>query len=184
MRSDGELITRCQAGERAAFDELFRRYQDSIFRHLLGLSGRADVAEDLCQETFLRFYAALPRFDPEYSTAPYLFRIATNLWRNHARLSRAAAEADLETVASDRRVDDEVIHTLERQAVLNAIAGLRPEYQEVLSLRYDAGLSYREIAEVIDTNVDTVATWLRRAVNALRETLHGTRPEEVHDEMR
>ena len=91
MAEDRELIRRTLAGEREAFDAIVARYQDGLFRHLLRLSGRAEEAEDLCQETFLRLYRSLRRFNPERPLLPFLFTIATNVLRT--RLSRERREA-------------------------------------------------------------------------------------------
>ena len=85
MSEDSQLIKRALDGDRTAFDEIVRRYQDGLFRHLLRLSGRPEEAEDLCQEAFIRFYGARRRFNPARPVAPFLFAIATNLWRERAR---------------------------------------------------------------------------------------------------
>jgi len=62
MSDDPQLIKRTLDGDRAAFDDIVRRYQDGLFRHLLRLTGRPEDAEDLCQEAFIRFYGARRRF--------------------------------------------------------------------------------------------------------------------------
>ena len=71
----------------------------------------------------------------------------------------------------------EALEAIQREAILAAMQRLRPEYREVLSLRYDQELSYREIAEVTGATVGTVGTWLRRAVEALRAALEITEQE-------
>jgi len=180
MPSDQDLIERCLAGDRGAFDGIVQHYQDGLFRHLLRLASSPEQAEDLCQEAFVKFYAALARFDRRRGVAPFLFKIATNLWRDRQRAPLATVEIGaVEGTAADCRVDEEVLRRLERQAILNAIGRLRRQYREVLSLRYDQGLSYREIAEVTGLTPGTVATWLHRAVNALRAALQEKCAEEV-----
>ena len=178
MASDQDLIDRCLAGERSAFDGIVRRYQDALFRHLLRLAGSPEQAEDLCQEAFIRFYRALPKFRRGRSVTPLLFKIATNLWRDGRPSALAAEPAAAAPNPGHDQVADEAIQRLERQGVLEALQELRPEYREVLSLRYDQGLSYREIAEVTGASAGTVGTWLRRAVDALRAALR-RREEEV-----
>ncbi len=176
MVSDAELIARCLAGDRAAFDEIVRRYQDALFRHLFRLAGNREQAEDLCQEAFLRLYRALPSFQRHRPLAPFLLKIATNLWRDGR--PRPVLLAEVPAVES-RHPEQVALQNLEREAIRRAMAGLRPEYREVLSLRYDQGLSYREIAEVTGTSAGTVATWLHRAVEALRHTLTHSVEQEV-----
>jgi RNA polymerase sigma-70 factor (ECF subfamily) len=172
MASDRELIGRCLSGDRAAFDEIVLRYQDSLFRHLLRLSGSYEQAEDLCQDAFVRFYRALPSFDGARGIAPYLFRIATNLWRDgRGPHLTVVGEEEMEFLAAPRRPDQELLDRMERQTILEAFRRLRPEYREALSLRYDQELSYREIGEIMEASPGTVATWLSRGLEALRQAL-------------
>jgi len=171
MPSDQDLIDRCLAGECSAFDGLVQRYQDALFRHLLRLAGRPEQAEDLCQEAFIKCYRALPNFRRGRPLAPFLFKIATNLWRDGRSSPLAVEPAHLDHNPGHPQVADEAIRRLERQGIVEALQRLRPEYREVLSLRYDQGLSYREIAQVTGASPGTVGTWLRRAVDALRAAL-------------
>jgi RNA polymerase sigma-70 factor (ECF subfamily) len=178
MPSDRDLIERCLAGEVPAFDGIVRRYQDGLFRHLLRLAGSPEQAEDLCQEAFIKFYRALPRFRRNRPVAPFLFKIATNLWRDGRQSPLTVAPVEVDRNPGHHQVADEAIQRLERHSIVEALQGLRSEYREVLSLRYDQGLSYREIAEVTGASQGTVATWLHRAVDALRAALR-QREEEV-----
>jgi RNA polymerase sigma-70 factor (ECF subfamily) len=178
MPSDQDLIERCLAGDRSAFDGIVHRYQDGLFRHLLRLAGSPEQAEDLCQEAFIRFYRALARFHRGRSVAPLLFKIATNLWRDGRPSPFTAEPVELDRNPSPHQVADEAIQRLQQRDVVEALQELRSEYREVLSLRYDQGLSYREIAEATGASEGTVATWLHRAVGALRAALR-QREEEV-----
>ncbi len=180
MDSDQACIDRCLAGEPAAFDSIVRRYQHALFRHLLRLAGSREQAEDLCQETFIKLYRALPSFQRGRKVAPLLFKIATNLWRDgRPGPVEIPGLGELGNPEPSRPVADQVALRLEHQAIRKALQGLRSQYREVLSLRYDQGLSYREIAEVTGVSVGTVGTWLRRAVDALRAALADHREEEV-----
>jgi len=172
MVSDRELMARALAGDGTAFDGIVLRYQDALFRHLLGLAGSREQAEDLCQEAFVRLYRALPRFDQGRPVAPLLFRIATNLWRDsRKRPSAIPATGEVEAPDCRTEVADRALQRLEREAIAEAVARLRWEYRAVISLRYDQGLSYREIAEAMRVAPGTVATWLHRALDALRAGL-------------
>ncbi|HUT76018.1 MAG TPA: RNA polymerase sigma factor [Armatimonadota bacterium] len=181
MASDDELIGRSLAGDRAAFDDLVLRYQDSLFRHLLVLSGHPQLAEDLCQEALIRFYRTLARFHRGWPVAPLLFKIATNLWRDGRRRRAAITTDSLDALPGDCAVEPEVVvlQRLQRGAIADAIARLRWEYRAVISLRYDQGLSYREIAQALRVSVGTVAAWLHRAVDELRAALDADAGEEV-----
>jgi len=169
--TDGDLIGQCLGGDRSAFDKIVLRYQDALYRHVLRLTGNREEAEDLCQEAFIRFYRALPGFDRACRVAPFLFKIATNLWRDGKRPQLVVVEEAGIGWAARHEPERDALEAVLRQDLLEAMDRLRPEYREVLSLRYDQGLTYREIAEVIGTTSGTVGTWLRRAVEALREAL-------------
>jgi len=172
MTEDRELVERTLEGDRAAFDDIVRRYQDGLFRHLLRLTGRPEEAEDLCQDAFIRFYSALRRFDAARPLAPFLFAIATNLWRQRARETRVEEQPlDDRQPAEGATVVDQAMARLEHDQVLAAVARLRPEQREAVSLYYDQGFSYREIARVTRAPVGTVSTRLRRALEALRRVL-------------
>jgi RNA polymerase sigma-70 factor (ECF subfamily) len=180
MDSDHACIDRCLAGDPAAFDDIVRRYQGALYRHLLRLAGSREQAEDLCQEAFIKLYRALPGFERGRTVAPLLFKIATNLWRDgRPDPLEMAGLGNPDSPDPSRRVADQVVLRLEHEAIRQALQRLRSEYREVLSLRYDQGLSYREIAEVTGVSVGTVGTRLRRAVDALRAVLADHREEEV-----
>jgi RNA polymerase sigma-70 factor (ECF subfamily) len=170
--TDQELIDRCLEGDTTAFDLVVQRHQDSLFRHLLRLSGSREQAEDLCQEAFVKLYQVLPRFRRGSAIPPLLFRIATNLWRDGRPRDVTAAEpTDPDGVQHKDEVPNEVLRRLEHQAIRAALRDLRPEYREVLSLRFDRGLSYREIALVTGVRSGTVGTWIHRALDCLRAAL-------------
>jgi len=172
MTEDRDLIKRTLDGERGAFDEIVARYQDGLYRHLLRLDGRPEEAEDLCQEAFIGLYRNLRRFDPERPLIPFLFTIATNAWRKRQRRAGREIELPAESARADGySVSEQVLSRLEHQQVLAALAQLRPEQREAVSLYYDQGLSYREIATITRVPVGTVSTRLRSALGALRQVL-------------
>jgi RNA polymerase sigma-70 factor (ECF subfamily) len=178
MATDRDLIGQCLTGDRSAFDEIVRRYQDGLFRHALRLSGSREQAEDLCQEAFIRFYRALSSFDHDRPIAPFLFKIATNLWLDTRRPQLVVVgEEAMEFLPAAQQSDQALLDRVERRAILAAVHGLRPEYREALSLRYDQGLSYREIGEITGAPPGTVATRLSRGLEALRQALGVTAKE-------
>jgi RNA polymerase sigma factor (sigma-70 family) len=173
MVTDGELVGRCLAGDRGAFGEIVIRHKDAVFRHLLRLARGREQAEDLCQETFLRFYRALHKFDRARPLPPYLLKIAANLCHD-GRGPRLAlvGEEEADSAAEWGALEQKAIEDIQHRR-------LRREYREVLSLRYDSGLSYREIGEVIGVGEGTVATWLHRALEELRGMLTAAGKEAV-----
>src|SRR5438105_12549536 len=94
--SDAEVIQRCRRGEIELFSLLVERYQDRIYNLAFRLLDHAEDARDVAQETFVRAYSALARFDPDRPFAPWLFRIATNLC--YGLLRKRRPEVSFETL--------------------------------------------------------------------------------------
>jgi len=179
MASDQELIERSLDGDRFAFDGIIKRYETALFRRFFKLTGNREQTEDICQEAFLRFYKALPRFKRDRGIEPLLATIAMNIWRDHLRKTFADVQiTERDASLEEFKIDEEVLQRLEHQAILDAIDRLRPEYREVLSLRYYQGLRYQEIAKLTGIPGGTVASWLHRALDALREELKEELAEE------
>ncbi len=134
-------------------------------------------SEAIVQETFWRFWQALPGYSAEAPLLPYLATIASNLardrFRRERRLEDAPAEDLLETHSADGLRDVELLvedqRTLERLA--EQVRGLPFPYRAVIALRYEAGMSYEQIAAALGLPVNTVRTHLRRAKDLLRRRL-------------
>lgn len=156
------------------FDEIMQRHKREIMRYLLRLSSNPEDAADLFQETWLRAYRAYPRLEPEDSVRPWLYTIASNLWRNRARDSARRArvlvpdEKQLPADAKDHRLD----HETEGYAAVHLrelIAALPAKQQQALHLRYFAGLDYAEIANVIDCSEDSARANVSQAMRKLKK---------------
>jgi RNA polymerase sigma-70 factor (ECF subfamily) len=170
---DRDLILRSRNGDRQAFGALVRRYQQRV--HALGirLLGSSDDADDLVQETFLRAWRALDRFDPGRPLAPWLARIATNrALSTLAGRSRRRMEEIAESLPSGVPLPDEDESRRRfRERVQRALLRLPDDQRAVIALRAGEELSYREIAEVLDVPIGTVMSRLSRAREALRRSL-------------
>ena len=167
LKTDGELL-RDTSDDVSAFADLVRRHQAVLVRYATRRLGPAD-AEDIVNETFAIAYARRDRYDATRPDArPWLFGIATNLIRRHARTEartlRAYAKTGVDPVApavASRGIDT---------AVAGTLAALRPKYRDVLFLHAVAELSHEEIAEAMDIPVGTARGWLSRArVEAAKE---------------
>lgn len=178
--SDEWLAARWAAGDRAASALLVSRYYQPLLNLFYRLTGSRSEAEDLVQETWVRALRSLqePR---EVAVRPWLYRIATNLWRDEARkhgrrrqrgLAAAPLPADLPAPAPDD-VSGAVEQTQTRAWVRAAVLRLSLPHQQVLMLRYYQKLSYEEIAAVAAVPVGTVRSRLHHALIHLRKQLHG-----------
>lgn len=179
---DERLVELALAGDELAFAKLVRRYQRRLTAFLAQLVGDVELARELCQETFIRAWSALVRFDPRYRFSTWLFRIAHNLGIDYLRRRRLhtvsmfrmdSEGGEVEVVVPDTKKDPYghcENQELARQ-IRTAVEQLRPEYRELVLLRHFGGLSYQEIAEFKEMPLGTVKNKLFRAHSVLRKAL-------------
>jgi RNA polymerase sigma-70 factor (ECF subfamily) len=175
---DLEILRRAQRGDDAAFEELVNRYGKKLYGLAFFLTGQASDAEDVVQETFLGAYERLGAFEGRSSVKTWLSRILVNQAARHHRSLRvrtaaqplrltAASQALLNGAATASPATASEI----RLDVLAVIQLLRPEHREVVVLRELEGMSYREIADVLNVPEGTVESRLFRARQELKEHL-------------
>src|SRR5882672_3593893 len=101
-----ELMLRVKAGDRDAFETLFRLYEKPLTNYLFRLCGNRARSEDLLQDAFLRLWKAAPTYEPSAKVSTYIFRIAHNLFLNDAarRREKALESLEAETRSEERRV--------------------------------------------------------------------------------
>jgi RNA polymerase sigma-70 factor (ECF subfamily) len=175
---DGALVTAAQRGDQAAFAELVRRYQRPVHRIAYGLTRNAADADDLAQETFVRAWGAIARFETGQPLMPWLARICTNQAYSLFRRRKRRPETPIEPLVEAGRQwgveDDPADHAAhgERDRRLRAaLDQLSPEHQAVLVLRAVQDLSYDEIASALGVPIGTVMSRLSRARTELRRRL-------------
>lgn len=167
---------------------LVERHNRVLFGYLARRVGR-DIAEDVTSETFTRAFAQRERFDTSRPDArPWLFGIALNLVRNHARSEQRQLRAYSRHGVQDRTDDDDTatVERLDAQTrtpeLATALAALKPGDREVLTMFAWNDLSYEEIAEALEIPVGTVRSRLNRARRIVQEHLAdsgGTASREV-----
>jgi RNA polymerase sigma-70 factor, ECF subfamily len=190
-RSDETLAVEARGGSEEAFRELVERFQAPVFSLLVRIVRRPELAEELAQESFVKAWRALDRFDPARKFSSWLFKIAHNTALDALRRrdpdplsldGPPAAGEPVHELPADPRAEDPLARTLGREAgrlLEAAIAEMRPAYREILLLRFAEGLSYEEIAEVTSAPLGTVKVHLYRARQDLARRLRkaGLDPE-------
>ena len=164
--TDEELVRRYRTGEASAFDALVGRYARGAVRFAAHLVGDAHEAEDLAQECFFKLVAAARNgaYDPARGRfAPFFFRMLRNLAVDRLRSRRPANPFPPDPTAEEP--DGAALAEFgERSARVRAIVEtLPPNERAAIALREFEGLAYREIAEVLGANLETVKTWIFRA---------------------
>ncbi|KFZ38320.1 RNA polymerase sigma factor RpoE [Shewanella mangrovi] len=181
--SDQQLVERVQRGDKNAFNLLVQKYQSKVINLISRyVRNQADVA-DVAQEAFIKAYRALPNFRGESAFYTWLYRIAVNTAKNHlvSQGRRApsndvdAEEAEyydgsdaLKEFASPERLmlSDEI-----KQVVFDTLESLPEELKMAISLRELDGMSYEEIANVMECPVGTVRSRIFRAREAIDKKL-------------
>lgn len=175
---DRDLLRRAQAGEAEAFDLLVDRLTPLLYRTVRRLASDGAEAEAIVQEAWLRAWKHRKGLDPDRPALAWLSRIAVNAARDQWRKRRPLDFSDTGEAAeaqADERAGPELrLEEAEARTRLAQVVGrLRPEWRVVIALRYDGGLAYSEIAEVLGIPVNTVRTHLHRAHAALQRHLEG-----------
>jgi RNA polymerase sigma-70 factor (ECF subfamily) len=170
---DAELIGRILAGDREEYAVLVRRYQDTLFRHAVGMVGDRDAAADLVQDSLVKAFTRLHTCEPDRFGA-WVFRIVRNRckdWLKNRRQHTAPLEADDHAAPEG----DDPVRTLERtelgRVVQSALMRLPAAQREAFLLKHVDGLSYEEMAERLDTGVSALKMRVMRAREALQELL-------------
>lgn len=186
---DNVLIESFLRGKKECFDILVSRYKGLVFNVCFQMLGSYEEALDTSQEIFLKLYDSLRNFRQQAKFSTYLYRISMNFCKN--RLKSLARRGKKHAFSIDEPVkmgDDlikreipdpgpnprDIAHSNKIQdAVQEAIDQLQDEYRQILILREMQGLTYEELAEVLDIDMGTVKSRLSRARQALKQRVRG-----------
>lgn len=178
---DEELIRRAAGGDSGAFETLLRACQKPVYNLALRMTGNPDDAQDLTQETFLRVWRGLSgyRFDASFTT--WLYRLTGNVCIDFLRRRRRENTVSLYRGENEEWelslpdpapcAETQVMTRLTRGEVAEALNKLEPEYRQALILRVINGLSYAEIAAVLEVPEGTVKSRIARAREKMRRLL-------------
>ena len=179
--TDEELVTRSRGGDADSFNELILRWERPIYALAYRVIGREEDARDVCQETFLRAYRALPGFKGDAKFSSWLYRIALNLCRDWIRRQRRAPVSqmpeDMDVLEAAAAVGpSESIEDLAARRELTAIveeamALLPPEQRTAIILKEYHGMTFQEIADLQGCPLSTVKTRLYQGLSVLRREL-------------
>jgi RNA polymerase sigma-70 factor (ECF subfamily) len=172
--SDEALVARALGGERRAFDELYERHADTVWRWLTRLLGPDPDREDLAQQIFSEVFDALHRFRGDARFRTFLYRVVVNTAVDQLNRRRRRRDGDdvaelVDVVADPGRSPEQSAE--QRQQVASALELLdriKPKKRVAFLLRVVEGLSLEEVAEVVDASVPTVAQRVRHASIELR----------------
>jgi RNA polymerase sigma-70 factor (ECF subfamily) len=182
---DAEILRRCRGGDEKAYRELISRYRRQVYSIALRMVRQAQDAEDVTQETFVRMFRAIDRYDPARPFGAWLFTIASRLCIDHIRRARmktvsmhwreVGSEEDRVIEIEDTGLgpDELTSHAEEERRIQALIDGLPPHYRIVVMLRHQQDFSYEEIAEMLELPLGTVKARIHRARALLKRALEG-----------
>lgn len=168
---DSALMLRYRDGDVAAFEILYRRHNDALYRYLLRLSQHPATAEDVFQEAWGKIIKARETYRPTARFTTFLYRVAHNCFIDHVRRNKRHVAADTEPDSQpdpSESPEIQVERQLARRRLEAALRDLPEEQRDVFLLREEAGLSLDDIAAVTGSNRETAKSRLRYAVNKLR----------------
>jgi RNA polymerase sigma-70 factor, ECF subfamily len=170
--SDEQLMQAVARGDVAAFDQIIRRYQHVAWKTACRLLSDSMEAEDVAQEAFLKLLDAAPRYRPTASFRTYFYRILTRLCIDRIRKKRPVVTEHLPESADSSPGPPETLIAREREVqVRMALEALPASQKTAIILRHYQGLSYSEIARIMETTVKAVEGLISRARSSLQVRL-------------
>ena len=180
-----EMIVRLQKGDEAAFEEFVTAYEKQVYRLALRQLGNPHDAQDAAQEVFLRAYRGIGRFRADAKLSTWVFQIAMNVCIDMVRrqsrrpvvsLTQGDDEESMIDLPDESYAPEPIYERRAlREEVQSALKRLSPEHREIIVLRDITGLSYEEIADVLQITTGTVKSRLFRARDRLASILRGER---------
>jgi len=182
---DWETVQQVQAGDFAAFDRLILKYRSRVLAIIYNLTANREDAADLAQDTFIKAFQSIQRFQGQSSFFTWLYRIAVNSTLSHLRKNRMRSFFSLERISADEPVAREIVAALtekagaERDAYVRELQDKLNEAMQKLSIKHRTvvtlfeidGLSHEEIAEITGSSVGTVRSRLHYAKRLLQAEL-------------
>ena len=179
--TDEELVARAKGGDADSFNQLILRWERPIYALAYRVIGREEEARDVCQDTFLRAFRALPGFKGEAKFSSWVYRIAMNLCRDWMRKQRRAPTVQMPEgvdpieMASERGPVESIETLVERRELGGVVAEamkLLPEDQRMaIILKEYHGMTFQEIADLQGCPLSTVKTRLYQGLSVLRRNL-------------
>lgn len=163
---EAALIEQLRRQEADAFTFIYERHKTQIYNYLYRLSGSRELADDLTHDTFLSAYESLPKLRPDSNITPWLYRIASNRFRDVLRRKKVISwlpwgDTPREDAATATRADVESLP--EREAVQAVLNSMKPDYAMCLMLRLAEGFSSEETARILGVTPEAVRMRLSRA---------------------
>ena len=172
---ENQLIARCQNGDAEAFGPLINNYRSRLYSYLLKLSGDRFSAEDLFQETLIRVWRSIPKYNDRDKFSSWVFSIAHNLAIDSFRKRKARnifpANDDANDFIASTNHEKEIEFNETKMILQQAVLSLPEKQKEVFLLRQHSEMTFKEIAKITDQPLNTVLSHMNYAVKKLKKVL-------------
>ncbi|MFR9651156.1 MAG: RNA polymerase sigma factor [Rikenellaceae bacterium] len=170
---DSTLVQRTLDGDRSAYGELVSRHREMVYRLLTTRIGSNTDIDDLMQESFIKAYINLHRFDPRYSFGQWLYTIARNTAVDHFRRRSDDLTIDDYTMppSDDGDPEQRVINQEKGEEIARCMDSLSPRHRQLFVMRFIDGFSYEEIAQKLNIPLGSVKTNIHRARKQMTKLL-------------
>lgn len=172
IATDQQLVEMSLNGDTNAFEHLFNRYRESIYLlHMQQTGGNLDDTNDLLQESFIKVFLNLDKYNPNYTFGQWVYTIARNTFIDFIRKQRENISLDsmdesyspYTPTARTPNPEESIISAQHRTQIEDHLQKMRPRYRQLIELRFIKGYSYEEIAEELDAPLGTIKTQIHRA---------------------
>jgi len=170
-KDDSELIERCRAGDGRAWEDLIDKYHRVVYNVAFRILNERSEAEEITQAVFVKIVEKLHEFNPKYKFFSWIYRIVVNESLNHRRSTNGRERISEEVRSSDKPPDERYEADEVSEGIQQALMELTEEYRAVVVLKHLQGLSYEEIATILEVPEKTVKSRLFTARLKLREIL-------------
>lgn len=176
-------VSRAVGGDQTAFKELFDKYRQPLYFHVLKMVHNRDIIEDLLQEIFLKAFDNINSYNPDYAFSTWLYRITTNHSIDYLRkkklktlsldepINTKDGEMSIEVADEDSASDDTILLDQRRRVLKQALDSLPDKYRDIIYMRHMDELSYQEIADILEIPLGTVKAHIFRARELLYKAL-------------
>lgn len=178
---DHKIIEEVLKGDGDKFGELIGRYKNGVYSICMRMVGDAEEARDLSQETFIKAYNSLQKYNREYKFSTWIFKIATNLSIDHLRKKKHQAlplDEKLSMPYDTASAENMYLHHYNKNEIERVIQELPHDYKALVILYHKEGLSYQSICDVMNLPMSKVKNRLHRARSILKERLKEIKEEE------
>ena len=181
-KNERQIIEACQAGDEAAFEQLYRLYSGQVFSIAMRLTGSQTDAEEVTQEAFVSVYKNIHRFEFQSAFSTWLYRIVVRRAADSFRkvkkhiINRISMDSDdhapTHTLTDNgQSPQDALLESHKENTLEKAVQKLGAKHRTIVVLRYVQDLSYEEIAQVLECRIGTVKSRLNRAHKLLKQIL-------------